>query len=228
MTPLVRCVNDLRRGDHLLDGALRSFVHQNSVMANALAVDQDDEKKAWLSLELLSCLALEPLHGTAATDFFSVYSNDIGFRLSFYTVTNPVGIFGLPRTHELSRRVVAAIETNLESRMFKVASMLRGSVESWRVLAWKRYEARARAASQRVLAECLGLAPAKHVLSREDRESMDAAYDSVLTPLEEHFQSRVRNLGNVAVPGLDAGWTRWLAGFLYQSLSLTVADPMSV
>jgi len=207
MSELLHHVYGLRTGSHMLDDRLRSFVHEDSLLSDVQAIDEDDEKKAWLTIELLSFASLDPLTGNKPSDFFSIHDSEIGFHPYLHTVVNPVGIFSLPRGSELSGRVIAAIEANLSSRMFRAACMLRGSIKRFRELAQKRYSRRAMIAFHRARTDYPG-----------DREAADRAYDEVIKPLGDRFMSRVHRLNEVATPGLNQGWTPWFANFLYRSL----------
>jgi len=104
----------------------RGQLHGASVQQMVNTARYDDYARASLTIALLSHMSLDPLAGICLEDFVDTKPSAdsvVGVFLSFYQVANFIGSFTISRTSSEWSALQQAIRQNIESKMFKAASM---------------------------------------------------------------------------------------------------------
>jgi hypothetical protein len=210
-------VGSLKHSRHLLRPEHVSMVNAPDFEAAVRRASQDPDTKAFLTIEMLKGIALDPLVGDASEAFYTVFGDTVGFGIKIDRTVNFVGSFSLPARSARTRQLIEAIETNLGSKMFKAAKMSR-RLDARRV----RLEARARSkghdAYLKVRSEFGG-----RFRSQEHKDIAEQAYDSVVEPRCSILRDRVRRVASAASPNFNESYSISLAKFLYWHLPFSVS-----
>lgn len=213
---LQRLVGDLRRATHLLRPEVASMVMSvdfENTMARAAG---DDNVKAFLLAEALKVIALDPFTGWRAEDFYSVYTKEIGFGVRFHGVVNFVGLVTLPVGSAPAKLLIAAIENNLNGRLFKAAKMYR-RLDRCRAALIEQVSTRASRAYAAVRMSCGG-----KFLSQEDLARAVDAYDRVYKRRLDAIHARIGGVNDAATPGFLGAFPATVGEFLYRNLPTAV------
>lgn len=199
---------------HLLTPELASFVSSDAFKKTMAVVEKDADTKAFLAIEALKGIALDPLTGKKPEAFYFQSGDRLCFNLKFDRWVNFIGWFELPENSGRAKQVVEAIRSNLESRMFKAASMHR-RLDKRRANMYEQVTQRARKAYAEVVQKC-----SRQEAPEEVRRKADAAYDSVFDRRWEDINARVRKIAKESSPGFRGGYSEAVANFLYWHLPM--------
>ena len=200
---------------------------------------KDPRALARLTLNLLDHIALDPREGTRLEDFVSngevhctvgggqASSEDVWFCLQLNRTSNFIGSFSLPPTTPEYPLLLAAIQRNLGSKMFKAAAMHRRFERKF-VRRSARYDAKARKAYQAVIDQAMSnplyVSRSSSPEARAYREQVlsvaQAAHHSILVPLRDQLQLRGQRLGRASFsPDYQGSYTDMLVAFAVRYLT---------
>ena len=209
---MLNSLRTLHHGAHLMPARISSFVLGEPYKAAVKQLENNDDLKAFMTLRLLVGLALDPLSGSTPEAFMVQYDDRVGFNLRFHGTVNPIGLFELPVTSGRVPELKAAIETNLNSRMFKAAKMVHRMRRRHSRLCSIAAE-KAGAACAAVLTECTARPTPLEVWERGQE-----AFDRVYVGWTCRSEDRLSRIAHHATPLFNEGWTLSLAKFLYWNL----------
>ncbi|WP_425953105.1 hypothetical protein [Ralstonia pseudosolanacearum] len=209
--------NDLRRGLHMLNGDVRSFVGSADFTKAMKDADENDETKAFLLVKALDGIALDPLIGSNVDSFVWHLDGEVIIQVRFDRMVNFLGLFSLPESSRWAAPVIAAVECNLRSRMFKAAAMRR-RLDRRAVRLLESARSRARNA----YAASLNRARASHGQgwqpSEDDLARANADYNQVFDPRKAQIGNRLHTLQAISAPEFSGSYTETVATFLYRHL----------
>lgn len=198
---------------------VRSFIASESFLKAAKHVDEDIATRVFLMIELLAISALDPLQGSKPEDFYSETGGNACFLLSLHRVVNPLGnLLELNVSDPLFSNMLNAVKANLASKMFKAAQIYRrfqprvtrAHVRNKEKADDAYFEVRKRFGER--------YRYQRSEFTDAERQEMDAAYAAVFNPLEEKLNERVRKINRISSPGIELGYSVWLANFLYSKM----------
>lgn len=173
-----------------LKGPHADYFRSQDYLDQLTELGKDPTAMAKLSIHLLEHIALCPREGSTLSDFLKVHSDAetvfVCLRLS--GVSNMLGVFVLPVTSPALPLLVAAIEKNLASKMFKAAQMYR-RLHGNNHARYRRIEAAARTASDK---------------ARQQVEATSPEFDSYATP--EARRERSQRVRDAAVEAFNSYW----------------------
>lgn len=105
--------------------ATAEFLRSAAFLEAINRADQDPAERARLLIGMLNHVALDPAEGTQAEHFVELQGEYLRVWVKFYRTSSIFGIFTIPRTSSEGRKLVQAIQANLDSRLFKAACMHR-------------------------------------------------------------------------------------------------------
>jgi len=202
----------LRRGTHMLDEIMASALLCDDAVAAMQKTDEDPDAQAFLMLELLKSIALDPTQGETPDRFFRIYDDEVIFTLHLDRWSNFItSCLCLPHGSR-ANQLIEAIQENLNSRMFKAAKMSRRLD--------KRFNRLYQQARNR--AEKIAYAGEENLWSwpKDRRDEADSLYRRIFEKREETLLNRLRKVSAVASPGLQGGFTEAVAKFLYNHLPI--------
>lgn len=214
----------LRSGTHMLEGDIVSALLSEDAIEAMRKTDEDVDAQAFLILELLQCIALDPMWGNTPERFYSVYEDEIFFIIHLDRWANFITpCLGLPHGHR-ANQLIQAIKDNLASKMFKAAKMSRRLDKRFVRLseqAHRRYYKIAYASLEKPWPkdqfESDHRSWQEHFRAREDAS---AKYDELFDERREALLKRLRKVSSAASPGLQGGFTEAVAKFLYNHLPI--------
>ena len=189
-----------------LSGALAEYCRTPEYCAKLTALSKDPAVLARLAIALLSHMALDPLTGNRAEHFVrgleGAEGSEVWVSLSFHRVINILGSFFLPRDLPETTELLAAVEANLNGRLFKAATIHR-RIERGTRRSRLLTRAATRAGNERARILTEGLTPSampkyeyEQAAYREALYSQaQSAYDAIYEPRYAQIQGRLRALG---------------------------------
>lgn len=207
---------------HALPKSHVDFVTSEQYLEKIKELVSTDEGIAKITIKLLNEIALDPLVAVRDELFYftnCIDSTKITFWIRFHCTSNPLPtVFILEADTDLCRDLVKAIESNLKSKKFKAATIDRRlmSWQSFRGLAFKRYEKRANKAFIAVKDAFEG--EIGSVGFEQAKLQAAQAHADVLDPLENHFKSRHQAISRLAVKNCDKGFSYLFADFMMRNL----------
>lgn len=204
-------INLKYHGLHMLPENIKPFFQAEGYIDLMLEIDNSEQRKAELTIQMLNCMALSPTEGYESVDD-CYYDGDgtAAFMLHFNRITNPIGMFTLELSDPLFQSVLDAISENLKSRMYKAAIISR-RIERLSVKAQVRYRRKAGKAYEQVMDAA--------EVSAEVIAQAEQAYNDSIKPNETRLFNRLRSVSNVAMPNAENGYTIWLAEFLHNNVT---------
>lgn len=213
-----KMIGVLRGGKHLLTPEQVSMVEDPNFENTMRHAEQDEDAKAFLMIEALKGISLDPRTGERPECFCKQYGEVISFNIRFYGWTNFIGLIDLPAGSGRAKQLIGAIEANLKSRMFKAAKMHR-RLNARRGRLHEQVVKRAHQAYLSVRME----SPDGRFTSAEHKERADEAYERVFAPRMAVVDDRIRRVGSSATPEFQGAFTEAVAKFLYWHLPFTAS-----
>ena len=226
-----------------LAGPVADHLRSEEYRKNVEALGNDPKELARLTGCLLKHVSLDPLVGKRLEDFvnpFNVESEEYYFYLPLNRVVNFLGNFSLRRDSAEARALLQAIQENLNSKMFKAASMHR-RLDQARLRHERRLTARAKAAYEDSLAQSRRNATPYHgnltaAERRQEeaqwtamREAANAAHDAVYVEPHARMNRRIRAVGELAFDqDFRAGYTEILIAFAARYLCPQYYDDSAI
>lgn len=205
-----------------LSGPLAEYCRSGELVARLEQDERDPNAMARLTIQLLQCMALDPLVGDQVAHFIGPAGEGDAFvLLRFNRVVNFIGGFVISKASPAYAELVAAVQANLASRMFKAAQLHRRLDQ-----ARKKAEARIVRKGRQVFdavyqpgVAALGVRPDTVAERIRLREIADAAYDAVTVPLQERLRQRVRGVAHQAfAPAFRGNGREMMLAFVEQFL----------
>lgn len=163
----------LRLSTHMMDPEVASFVKSVEYENAIKTLDSKADIKAYLTCQLLLKIALDPLTGDRVDHFLRENEDGAWIQVRLDRTFNFIGWFSLPSGDPRIAEIRKAIETNLNSRMFKAARMGRRLDQRFLNIQAQAVS-KAQDAYRNVVHECGG-----RLMSDADRERADAAYEAI-------------------------------------------------
>jgi hypothetical protein len=204
----------LRLSTHMMHPDVASFVKSSEFEKAVRTLDDKADIKAFLMCQLLLQIALDPLSGDKVEHFIRENEEEAWIQIRLDRTTNFIGWFSLPLDHPRVQELRIAIETNLNSRMFKAAKMSR-RLDRRFIKIQSIALTRAQEAYRQVVHQCGG-----QLMTDEQRECANAAFEATSAEWIERNVQRLRAVSKVAHPGFSKGWSEDLANFLYKYLPI--------
>ncbi len=214
----------LRSGTHMLEGDIVSALLSEDAIEAMRKTDEDVDAQAFLILELLQCIALDPTWADTPERFYSVYEDEIFFIIHLDRWANFITpCLGLPHGHR-ANQLIQAIKDNLSSKMFKAAKMSRRLDKRF-----VRLSEQAHKRCHKIAYSDIDKAWPKDRLVRDRhlreefllaREKADAMYEELFEARREVLLKRLRKVSSAASPGLQGCFTEAVAKFLYNHLPI--------
>lgn len=211
-----KIIGMLRSGRHLLTLEQVSMIENPDFESAMGHTEKDEDTKAFLMIEALKGISLNPLRGDRLASFCHQDVEGIYFDISFHCWTNFIGLIGLPAGSGRAKQLMEAIEANLKSRMFKAAKMHR----RLNVRRGRLHEQVSKRAYQAYLSVRME-SPDGRFTSAEHEERANEAYEHVFAPRMAVVDDRIRRVANCATPEFQGAFTDALAKFLYWHLPFT-------
>lgn len=213
-----KMIGVLRGGKHLLTPEQVSMVENPDFESTMRRAEKDEDTKAFLMIEALKGISLDPLRGDRLESFCKQYGEAISFNIHFHCWTNFIGLIGLPAGSGRAKQLMEAIEANLKSSMFKAAKMHRRlSVRRGRL-----HEQVSKRAYQAYLSVRME-SPDGRFTSDEHKERADEAYERVVASRMAVVDDRIRRVGNSATPEFQGSFMEAVAKLLYWHLPFTAS-----
>lgn len=204
----------LRSSLHMLSGELVTMVNSLGFLEALRRADRDHDLRAFLMLEALKGMSLDPLAGTTPGAFYSTHGAVTTFAIQFHGWVNFIGGIELPAGSARARQLMDAIEANLSSKMFKAARMHRRLTRRKQRLLNQAY-ARANKAYSHVRDQCSG-----RLATMEDEERANQAFRNVFDPRNALLNERVHRVATASAPGFVGAYSEAVAKFLYWHLPI--------
>lgn len=183
---------------HLLSADLRALVDSCRFEELLKRVDSDPQVRAEMLVGALKDIALDPLRGSRAEDFYRIGAEDTVFFVELDRVCNIFPMLALPNGSPEAAALIEAIRVNLASCMYKAAAMHR-RLDDRRVRLSYQSERRAQAVFERVYRQ------ARNEVSTDEAIKIAAeARRTRHTESLEHWRQRARRVASAASPGFDA------------------------
>lgn len=211
---LSKVLNDLRRGVHMLDGDVRSFVLSEDFERAVAAAESDLSSKVFLTVRALDGIALDPLAGTEVSAHLMYGEHSVFCNVRFHGWSNFIGAFSLPVNDPRLVELEGAIHRNMAGHTFKAAKMYR----RLHTVAMRQIEGARRAASKAYDSVITELYQRARSLTDGDRAQAREAYDFVFEPSKNRVLRRMASLNRAATPGFQGGYTESVAAFMYAYL----------
>lgn len=213
--------HQLRRSTHMLAGDVLSMVQANDFEEAMRNAEADLDTKAFLTIQALKEIALEPRHA-AREPFFVESDGRVCYHIRFDRMVNFIGeVFSLPASSGRAKQLNAAIEANLSGKMFKAAKMYRRLEQ--RVL---RLEAQTKVRADKAFD---AFKQPNGYFAKENLEEQlrlaNEAYDQVADPRKAQLRERISRVSECACPGFRGSYTEAVAGFLYRHLPYGSSGP---
>lgn len=214
-------LGDLRRSVHLMEKNLADFVRSKDFEDALTKTEMEEDAKAYLMVEALKKIALCPCRGETPEDFIFYRSDSvIAFNIQFDRWSNFIGLIGLPLNSGRAQQLIDAIETNLNSKMYKAAKMHRRLYFRRRKIE-SQVCGRARSVYTKVLERYRSETGAKwntaEVIALADEE-----FDRIYSPRMKNVDERVRKVADVAEGGFRGAYPEAVANFLYGHLPILI------
>lgn len=208
----------------MLNSEMRSMVEGKDFEVAMCNASDDPDSKAFLMIQALNEISLDPVVGDTVHSFIFIYGQGGGnvcFNIRFDRFVNFIGLIELPENSGRAKQLMEAIEKNLNGKMFKAAKMHRRMDVRCVRLTQRARDCASKAYSAVIEAAYVNSKLIPDVNIEHLKSEALAAYAKVFNPRKEQLQNRCRNVGRVACPGFQDGYTEAVAGFLYRHLPFT-------
>lgn len=215
-----KLVGQLRRSTHMLRPDVASFVCSVEFKEAIAAADASEDTKAFLMVEALKGIALDPLTGEGPASFYTIHGDSAGFHIRLNRTSNFIGLIDLPADSGRAKQLTEAIEQNLASRMFKAAKMHR-RLDKRRTRLHMLAHEKAWFARMEVLEYRTNPKP-----SKEKLDLAKAAYAMIYDPRMEAIDARIKRVSDASCPAFRGAYTSAVAEFLYRHLPVKSTAPV--
>lgn len=201
---------ELRHQVHMMSPDVANWVKSADFESALRRIENDDDSMAFLMIEALKGIALDPLRGDSTGAFCECYEETMVFNIHFDRWINFIGIIELPLGDRASQ-LRDAIRLNLDSRMFKAAKMSRRLDRKLNRLMGQADD-RARAAFEAIYRRP-GVIHTPELL-----EEACNTRERIRNRRREELLQRKHRVAQHACPGFLGGYSDAVANFLYRHM----------
>lgn len=229
--------SQLQHGSHILEPNLQQFVRSPEFRAAMERAASDEEIKARLMIQALKGISLSTDKGDTMDDFTIYYPENgrkmVCFWIKFHGWVNFIGNIDLPEGSEIAIELIEAIQENLNSRMFKAATVMRRiypvkdrlyGQAGRKVKLAERQLNEGYAEKREEIAKSYSSFEERYIhlraLDEEIKAKVDELYDQTYNRRIDQLEERYRRVSRQAHPEFNGAYTEAVASFLYKHLPM--------